>query len=81
MLFMLVMSENGQYINDINDEISFLAIPITQAQLFKYSFAKIGNCIDTTDIITIANHDKNCRKKEEVGNNGKMCSLVTTTVT
>ena len=37
---MSVMSENGQYINDINDKISFLAIPITQAQLFKYSFAK-----------------------------------------
>ena len=29
MLFMLVMSENDQYINDINDEISFLVIPIT----------------------------------------------------
>ena len=37
---MSVMSENGQYINDINDKTSFLAIPITQAQLFKYSFAK-----------------------------------------
>ena len=59
----------------------FWPFPLHKHSCSSITLLKIGNYIDTTGIITIANHDRNYRKKEEVGNNGKRCSLVTTTVT